>query len=522
MNSQSVRSLGWVEFVLGFLLLVGPSATQAEDRHYFLLDTVRLPNNGTVTQFQVADIDGDGLDEIEVIFRDSYYAYSFSRDSLISQDHQTYLGGTAGIIVANWDSDPEPEVLLKDLGGRLWLKENAMDTGFVVVDTVSQIGSGYLGAPGATMVLRDMNGDGFADLVVSQLSEYYKDPGRYYETEIYHTGDIGVYDLHNNIFLWRYSSPFWILPPTARSAEYSACFGIDEEGTGGVVAWGQRYHSWWERGSMDYWVQKTNLVYDLSVYGQTGSPLFYQSSPTSIFALAGDLDPAFLGQELVVLLNGPSLDSAAFPHASGPAIYSLNFSANKPILVWARECDTPAAHAMFWYDSSKSSFAYCRRNGDIQIIRSSDLLPIGILDGISPGLETKSCRAVSNHGPRQLVQVSGNVIRLYGLQDPTGIEDIDRPHVPGDIVLYQNYPNPFNPSTTISFEVPKPGRITLTIINSAGQIVRVLEDRWHGAGRHTATWDGKDAHGLPVASGIYFYRIKTNEWSSTKKMSLVK
>jgi hypothetical protein len=103
------------------------------------------------------------------------------------------------------------------------------------------------------------------------------------------------------------------------------------------------------------------------------------------------------------------------------------------------------------------------------------------------------------------------------LKDPAlAIEDVVST-APSEFNLRQNYPNPFNPSTEIAFTLSKPGRTTLTIYNVLGQRVATLLDKKMIKGTHQVTFD---AHGL--ASGVYFYQIRSNEFSQIKKMVLMK
>jgi hypothetical protein len=94
--------------------------------------------------------------------------------------------------------------------------------------------------------------------------------------------------------------------------------------------------------------------------------------------------------------------------------------------------------------------------------------------------------------------------------------------LPSGFELGQNYPNPFNPTTTITFSMPKPGRCTIDITNVLGQRVKTLLNSEFPAGNHSVTWDGTDATGSKVASGIYFYRLHAGDFSATKKMLLMK
>ncbi len=88
--------------------------------------------------------------------------------------------------------------------------------------------------------------------------------------------------------------------------------------------------------------------------------------------------------------------------------------------------------------------------------------------------------------------------------------------------LNQNYPNPFNPSTTISFYNPKEGKVELKIYNLKGQLVKKLIKDELGEGTHSIVWNGDNNELKKVASGVYFYRLKTNNKTLVKKCLLLK
>jgi hypothetical protein len=94
--------------------------------------------------------------------------------------------------------------------------------------------------------------------------------------------------------------------------------------------------------------------------------------------------------------------------------------------------------------------------------------------------------------------------------------------LPDDFSLEQNYPNPFNPSTTIAFTLPTSGHVKIAIYNILGEQVAVAFDGPAEAGRSEIVWDGHDANGKLVASGIYFYRLISDNYTQTRKMTLLK
>lgn len=98
--------------------------------------------------------------------------------------------------------------------------------------------------------------------------------------------------------------------------------------------------------------------------------------------------------------------------------------------------------------------------------------------------------------------------------------------IPTKFELEQNYPNPFNPETMISFDLPEDAKVTLQVYNMLGQIVQTLVSDKLAAGSHRIMWNGQDEHGVNVASGVYFYRIKamgnSKEFSKKMKMTLLR
>lgn len=88
---------------------------------------------------------------------------------------------------------------------------------------------------------------------------------------------------------------------------------------------------------------------------------------------------------------------------------------------------------------------------------------------------------------------------------------------PTEFSLGQNHPNPFNPTTTISYSLPKQTHVQIAIYNMTGQVIELLVDQVMNTGLHTVQWDAAS-----VPSGIYFYSIRTPEYSQVRKCMLMK
>ena len=111
---------------------------------------------------------------------------------------------------------------------------------------------------------------------------------------------------------------------------------------------------------------------------------------------------------------------------------------------------------------------------------------------------------LSDNGPR------------FVLVDGTSLS-VDEEFIPTEFALHQNYPNPFNPVTTIQFDIPEAGEVRLDVYNILGKKVATLVQGRHEIGGYTVGWDAAG-----IASGIYYYRISSAKFTSTKKMILMK
>ncbi|UCD20218.1 MAG: choice-of-anchor D domain-containing protein, partial [candidate division WOR-3 bacterium] len=103
-------------------------------------------------------------------------------------------------------------------------------------------------------------------------------------------------------------------------------------------------------------------------------------------------------------------------------------------------------------------------------------------------------------------------------ETPTGVET-DQPHV---FALYQNHPNPFNPTTWIRFSLDRDSMVSLVIYDISGKRIRTLVNRRMTEGMYTEMWDARDNRGRPVVSGIYFYQLKSENRTLTRKLILLR
>ena len=105
--------------------------------------------------------------------------------------------------------------------------------------------------------------------------------------------------------------------------------------------------------------------------------------------------------------------------------------------------------------------------------------------------------------------------------NPTSVDETPQT-VPEGFSLFQNYPNPFNPETVITYSLPQQTEVNLTVFNLLGQMVFKLVDKKQDAGSYTVQWNGMSSNGLAAASGVYIYKLSAADFSTTRKMLLLR
>ncbi len=110
----------------------------------------------------------------------------------------------------------------------------------------------------------------------------------------------------------------------------------------------------------------------------------------------------------------------------------------------------------------------------------------------------------------------------YAVLRPEDISGNATPGLPENPYLAQNIPNPFNPTTRISFGITEPATVSIRIYDASGKLVRILLEGGRSPGHYDEVWDGCNGNGLPVASGVYFYRLRAGNFTQTRKMVLTK
>ena len=203
----------------------------------------------------------------------------------------------------------------------------------------------------------------------------------------------------------------------------------------------------------------------------------------------------------------------------GSMFVLVNFQETKwkgtELYFWDSQTGSPADSSIFTVDDTGDNMSY----GDFGILfRNHDqddiTLDLNFIAYFMPETDL-----TKEDGEKLAVQAK-NPVKYYSTV-LTGVDGSKTSAEPQVFALYQNYPNPFNRSTQISFVLPGSRHIDLRLYDTQGRLVRVLADGFYTSGKHSIKWDGLDEDNQPVATGFYLYRLKTEDFTQTKKLLLI-
>lgn len=222
---------------------------------------------------------------------------------------------------------------------------------------------------------------------------------------------------------------------------------------------------------------------------------------------AGD-ENAPLPVELVSFTDSVTVDGLLLQWETATEINNFGFDIEKTRL----RPDEPDSAAVKW-----TKLGFVEGNGTTNSPKQYQFLDGDPFADTQPG-DTLMYRLkqIDNDGT---IAYYNNIIKI----DVSLLTSVwDELAIPKEFALMQNYPNPFNPSTTIKYDLPKEQNVVLEIYNILGARVTTLVNNTKQAGRYSVIWHGTNDYGSKVASGMYIYRIRTQDFNKTLKLLLVK
>lgn len=178
-----------------------------------------------------------------------------------------------------------------------------------------------------------------------------------------------------------------------------------------------------------------------------------------------------------------------------------------------------SSHNITWngYGITAIDIAYSTNNGSDWItVTTNQMANTGSYSWTVPNTPSSQCKVkISAAGNSTIRSFSTGTFTISSLAETS--RQTYNTEKPLDYELRQNFPNPFNPSTTIRFGLPEKTMVTLTVFNQLGQRVTLLAQETMDRGYHTVSWNAAN-----MPTGIYFYELKTEKFTSVKKLLLLK
>lgn len=268
------------------------------------------------------------------------------------------------------------------------------------------------------------------------------------------------------------------------------------------------------------------ILYDF--HGRTGTFIYDFADPSNPTLLSAINDPAisynhsgWTTEDRNYLFICDELSRAPGPDI---VIYDIQDKTN-PVRVGGIGDNSATVHNLFVLGDRLVASYY---TAGFKVLDVSDPLNVTVLDQFdtSPlaGENFGGAWGVYPFAPSGKIYISDTQtgLHIFELRDkPTSVSNSGG-SLPHAFALHYNYPNPFNPETVIQYEIPQQAEVKLEVYNTIGQRIRTLVDAETAPGTYQVMWDGRDDGGIRVASGLYFYRLKTDAFVNTKRMLLLK
>jgi hypothetical protein len=484
--------------------------------------SVEFPIYTDQLSHQIRDINNDGFDELVVVYKSSFYIYSFALDSVLYKDTTFSFLYYGGVLATDYDGDDIDDLLI--LGSHpnrseLFLQDGNFSAESQLLYTFSDHYPNYI-CPRATLYYGDADADGVKDIIMARLADnliYLSQTA--WEWTFEYSGDLFSVNTSSWNENWRKTG--W--PPSQPCAQYALFGDLQNDGNLEIVTWGLYYFESHRKIYPEgYYKHVTFTEYQFHVFDYLGEALISSRSPKEFAVIVGAINPNTPGDDIIVYKKGNSFDTTKFTPADEHAVYCLGITDDSLELLWALDVDYHMRY-LYMLPSIEGTFCISTNGPEYALKSGSDGTTLGTIYGLRGGLKTDEGHFLP--GPDsiiQIVQIDGNTAYLYQQTASTDIAVEDRDVLPDGYELGQNRPNPFNTSTVIEYAVPRRSFVTLSIYNILGQRINTLVSSEKTAGEYTVIWDGTDKNGEPMATGVYFYQITAGNFAATRKMVLLK
>ena len=228
--------------------------------------------------------------------------------------------------------------------------------------------------------------------------------------------------------------------------------------------------------------------------------------------------------ELTVNAVNDTPSSFALNEQDSVYITMANFDSDSIVFTWDESADVDDDELTYHFtaeliinDQLKTEYDTTLTANEMKIDYQSVFDEIYAAQSMLAGIEWDV--SVSD-GVEEVMAENGPL--TVGINASDAVLSINEELLPEKFALHQNYPNPFNPITTLRYDLPEQGFVTITIYDMLGRQVKTLVNTTQEAGFKSVIWNATNDYGKPVSAGVYLYKIQAGEFVQTRKMVLLK
>ncbi|SYZ72321.1 putative Thermitase [Candidatus Zixiibacteriota bacterium] len=493
-----------------------------------------FPPNNYAIPIAVGNLDGDGIDDYVALGYDPPIVYGYPSGA---PSFKNYLGILPGVGSSLYSEHELPKLFLKDIDGdgldeiNILIYNGSLSKAFIMesdgtMSTVLDHFSVYLPA--------DLNGDGKDELYVATenfglLKQYDYATGTAVDSVIiqlndspFNPSDFSAYDINNDgrlelivygyyndygYRLYAFDAGFHLLPGWPHDMHIDNFVVPTTPIFGDINGDGQpEYFSTYFDLSASY----------IMAWNIDGTP-FVTGSPGGYFAMVP-------GLSVLNMLTLADMNGDGTPDLLACAINDIFFTYQvQRLYCWDSRARIVDGFPLISETGVSTYLRYTPIVGDINKDGKTDLIMTSSDSSLIfvnyPAVDYDPC-----HAPVPIWRYDRSFSGIGKYSDSCRPVDVpENPEsLPGTFALQQNYPNPFNAATEIEFNLPVRSDVSIVVYDILGRKVKLLTDGNRPAGKYRVRWDGTNQSGQPVASGVYFYRIKAGEFVQAKKMVMLK
>jgi len=248
------------------------------------------------------------------------------------------------------------------------------------------------------------------------------------------------------------------------------------------------------------------------LYATSGSQIYKSTDAGTTFTNVTSGLPTRTITSVYVHPDSSNVTVITFSGFGAGKIYKTTNSASSWFSISGNLPDSPTNDVLIYYPGTSTSIYYAAMDVGVFFTNNYGTSWIELADG----LPNTVAMHLDYHQATNRLRIGTHGRSVWETANPVGVINYNN-EIPDKFSLEQNYPNPFNPVTTIKYQILNAGFVNLTVFDILGREIKQIVNENQNTGTYTVQFDAEN-----LTSGIYFYKLQTNEFTETKKMMVIK